>query len=81
MRNIFEKMGENYADNTYDNSQKYDSNKRFDEINVYLKNIGLNDEQITNVCQLIDCISDYSYDKGDTDGYRTAVRDEINWGD
>lgn len=81
MRNIFDIIAEHYTDNTHDNFHDCDVNKRFDKINDYLKTIGLNDEQIKNVCQLIDSIDSYAYDKGESDGYNTAVRDEINWGD
>ena len=49
--NIFEKLSDEYNDNCYaSNYYEYDSNKRFDEINKYLKDIKLNDEQIKNVC-------------------------------
>ena len=78
MRNIFDIIAEHYADNVHDNFYDCDSNKRFDKINDYLKEIGLNDEQIKNVCQLIDSIDSYAYDKGETDGYNTAIRDELN---
>ena len=43
-----------------------------------MKEIGLNDEQIKNVCQIIDSIDTYAYNKGESDGYNTAVRDELN---
>ena len=78
MRNIFDMIAEHYTDNVHDNFHDCDANKRFDKINDYLKEIGLNDEQIKNVCQLIDSIDSYSYDKGESDGYNTAIRDELN---
>lgn len=78
MRNIFDTIAEHYADNTHDNFPYRDTNKRFDKINDYLKEIGLNDEQIKNVCQLIDSIDSYAYDKGESYGYDTAIRDELN---
>ena len=78
LRNIFATIAEHYADNLHDNFHDYDPNKRFDKINDYLKEIGLDDEQIKNVCQLIDSIDSYAYDKGESDGYNTAIRDELN---
>lgn len=81
MRNIFDTIAEHYTDNVHDNFHDCDVNKRFDKINDYLKEIGLNDEQIKNVCQLIDSIDSYAYDKGESDGYNTAIRDELNGGD
>lgn len=78
MRNIFDMIAEHYTDNTHDNFHDCDANKRFDKINDYLKAIGLNDEQIKNVCQLIDSIDNYAYNKGESDGYNTAIRDELN---
>ena len=88
MRNIFDTIAEHFIDNTHDNfhdcnvNKRLDKiNKRFDKIKDYLKEIGLDDEQIKNVCQLIDSIDSYAYDKGESDGYNTAVRDQINWGD
>ena len=85
MRNIFDTIAEHFTDNTHDNFHDCDVNKRldkinkrFDKINDYLKEIGLNDEQIKNVCQLIDSIDSYAYDKGESDGYNTAIRDELN---
>ena len=68
MRNIFDTIAEHYADNVHDNFHDCDVNKRFDKINDYLKEIGLNDEQIKNVCQLIDNIDNYAYNKGESDG-------------
>ena len=78
MKNIFDTIAEHYTDNTHDNFHDCDANKRFDKINDYLKEIGLNNEQIKNVCQLIDSIDSYAYDKGESNGYNTAIRDELN---
>lgn len=78
MRNIFDTIAEYYTDNTHDNFHDCDVNKRFDKINDYLKEINLNDEQIKNVCQLIDSIDNYAYNKGESNGYNTAIRDELN---
>lgn len=80
--NIFEKLSDEYNDNSYaDGYFEYDANKRFDEINKYLENMGLNDEQTKNVCQLIDAISTGSWNKGESSGYNDAVRDQLNNGD
>ena len=80
--NIFEKLSDEYNDNSYNDGYfEYDANKRFDEINKYLENMGLNDEQTKNVCQLIDAISTGSWNKGESSGYADAVRDQLNNGD
>jgi len=80
--NIFEKLSDEYNDNCYsDGHFGYDTNKRFDAINEYLKTIQLNDEQIKNVCQLIDALSTGSWNKGESSGYNDAVRDQLNNGD
>ena len=80
--NIFEKLSDEYNDNCYaSNYYEYDLNKRFDEINKYLKDIKLNDEQIKNVCQLIDAVSTGSWNKGESSGYYDAVKEQLNNGE
>ena len=76
--NIFEKLSDEYNHHRHDCFQDCDENKRFNGINEYLKAIKLNDEQIKNVCELIDTISDESWNKGESSGYYTGLNSVFN---